>query len=206
MGKSDSIVFAEYRELLRGISADSVAFLGFQGENEFTRSIDARVRSFYDLALGNWDINSQWSLVDSFDLVVSTRCPYFASDPADFVNRCVAHTRPGGHVLLDWGLGDHWRFPNFKVGWVKDGEHEWAYNENNKLYSCFWRDEFSDEPEVKAFWDAVRLLHKYECSSVTDVIRQEVPAIVVYAYEKIRFKFLWPDSPQLYIMTLIKAK
>ena len=54
-------------------------------------------------------------------------------------------------IFLDWGLGDHWRFKNYKVGWFKDGEHEWFYNKtSNDLYIRLFND---DEPTL----DNIRL-------------------------------------------------
>ena len=38
-------------------------------------------------------------------------------------------------LLADWGLGDHWRYEDFKVGWVKGEEHESFYSDNNFLWS-----------------------------------------------------------------------
>lgn len=207
MGKSDPIIFNEYLTLLDqhcGLRYDSIAFLGFGQENAFTTMLQAPVRDFYDLSLGNWDINDTWVLPKSYDLVISTRCPYFARDPHDFVERCRASLAPGGTIFLDWGLGDHWRFDRFKVGWVRDGEHEFAYAPDNFLHSCFWRPEFVDDLEVKRFWSNVQGRFGYQrTESLNDIIRVEVPSIIDYGCKEIRFKFLWPEAPQLYIMTLI---
>jgi len=204
MGKSDSIVFNEYKALLSGIEPASVAFLGFSAENDFTRSVVCKIREFYDLSLENWQINSDWSLRQNYDLIVCTRCPYFARHPWDFVDRCHNHLNPGGYLLLDWGLGDHWRFPDYKVGWRRGGEHEFAYCSkylpDNCLWSCMWRKSFEEEDEVKAFWSNVAGRFGYsKDETLSDVVAREVPALVDYDYDKIKFKFLWPDSPQLYI-------
>ena len=141
MGKSDAIIFPEYVQALSQIDRkiNSVAFLGFSAENSFTRRILCENRSFYDLSLGNWNINSDWSLDKKYDLIVCTRCAYFSNNPDQFIEKCKAYLNEAGFALIDWGLGDHWRFENFKVGWVKDGEQEYAYNENNFLHSCYWR-------------------------------------------------------------------
>jgi hypothetical protein len=205
MGKSDAFIFPEYRKILEGTEQDSAAFLGFCQENDFTRSIMSSTRHFYDAGLKNWEINSKWNLRQKYDLIVCTRCAYFSKNPKDFIERCLSHLSRGGTALIDWGLGDHWRFSNYKVGWVRDGEHEYAYGENNKLYSCFWKDELLEDDEVKLFWDNVRSTYcKYKNEKLKNVIRQEVPSLVEYKTEKIRTKFLWPDKPQLYIITMIK--
>ena len=122
MGRSDPYIFDEYLKFLtseqvRLNESARVAFLGFQGHNDLTMAIRAKEADFYDLALGNWDINSDWELQHrDYDMIVSTRCPYFAKDPADFYARCKSHVRLGGFIFLDWGLGDHWRFEKFKIG------------------------------------------------------------------------------------------
>jgi hypothetical protein len=206
MGKSDIYVFQEYEKALRDIKLpiDSAAFLGFSCENSFTKSIHASTKDFYDLSLNNWDINTKWSLPRQYDLIVSTRCPYFSKDPYDFLKRCKEHLASGGKALIDWGLGDHWRFKNYKVGWMRENEHEYAYSKDNHLYSCIWRDDFIKHPEVKRFWDLVRGKFGYEENDkLEDIVRREIPCIVDYNYEKISFITLWPESPQLYIITTV---
>ena len=203
MGKSDPIIFLEYYEMTRHLKPTSIAFLGFSGSNAYTDTFECVDKQFFDISLGNWDINSDWSLGRKFDLVVSTRCPYFARDPAAFVTKCKEH---GGRVFLDWGLGDHWRFKIFKTGWVRFGEHEYAYKDDNFLHSCLWRSEFHDDPTVRQFWASVTDNNHFGYAKGIDintVVRREVPAIVDYEFESIRFRFLWPESPQLYIMTLV---
>ena len=81
MGKSDAIIFPEYVQALSQIDRkiNSVAFLGFSAENSLTRRILCENRSFYDLSLGNWNINSDWSLDKKYDLIVCTRCAYFSN-------------------------------------------------------------------------------------------------------------------------------
>lgn len=57
MGKSDTIIFQEYKQLTKDLSPKSVCFLGFNGENEFTRTfVNTTIRDFYDLSLNNWNI------------------------------------------------------------------------------------------------------------------------------------------------------
>lgn len=206
MGKSDPYIFAEYRQILDGVMSDATAFLGFDGENAFTASVPGSIRDFYDIRLGgagSWDINSEWSLKRKYDLIVSTRCPYFSRNPRDFIDRCDAHLNVGGRIMLDFGLGDHWRFDAFKVGWVRNGEHEWAYDKRNTLHSCLWRHEFVMQPEVQAFVKSIAGRFGYpDAPDIDKIICDEVPALVDYDYERIRFKMLWPTTPQLYIITL----
>lgn len=189
--------------MVSDLRPERVALLGFPSDNGFTSSIPGK-HDFYDLQLGNWNINWNWVLArQDYDLIVCTRCPYFASDPDAFVKKCRAHLGPNGKMFLDWGLGDHWRFEKYKVGWVRDGEHEYFYTPDNFLHSCLWRSEFVQHPEVKKFWDNVRGRYGYSVDDDLDaVVRREVPRIVDYDFDSIRFKSLWSDAPQLYIMTL----
>lgn len=206
MGKSDSLIFPEYLKILEGTKCNSVAFLGFSSENNFTKSINSPQRHFYDLSLKNWDINSDWSLSQKYDLIISTRCPYFAKNPRLFVNKCIDHTNTNGHILLDWGLGGHWEYSKYKVGWVRDGEHEWFYQENNYLYSCFWKDEFIENIEVQKFWKAVKNNKNfgYQDSDLISVVKREIPQLFYCDVKSIKFKSLWlEDKPQLYIIVLI---
>lgn len=205
MGKSDSFIFPEYAKILPRLEYGSIAFLGFSSENDFTRKILGKDRHFYDLSIGNWNINSAWSLKQSYDLIVCTRCAYFSKEPNDFIERIKNHLNKGGHALVDWGLGDHWRFTNYKVGWLRDGEHEFAYAPNNFLHSCLWKESFLQESEVQNFWINIKGKFEYDNDASLDfIVRQEVPKVVEYDYKKISFKTLWPDSPQLYIITLVE--
>ena len=122
MGRTNFILDAVYKDKfpIKG----PIALLGFK---------DNRISSgdLYDLELGNWNINSDWKLPKKYNSIISTRCPYFAKNPKDFIKRCYDNLEDNGEIFLDWGLGDHWRFENYKVGWVKDGEHEFAYKNDN---------------------------------------------------------------------------
>jgi hypothetical protein len=206
MGKSDTIVFEEYASILKDVNhVESTAFLGFSKENEFTLSIKSKTKDFYDLDLKNWNINEDWSLNKKYDLIVNTRSAFFSKRPDIFIKKCQDHLNHDGLALVDWGLGDHWRFKNYKVGWVRNNEHEWAYKEGNFLYSCFWNDLLLEDREVKNFWNAVkqRSFGYHEQDDLKNVVSQEVPCLVDYNVKDIKTKFLWPESPQLYIITLI---
>lgn len=193
-----------------------VAALGAEGHNEMTRAVcDASGRvevfDFYDLQLGNWDINADWRLKrDDYDLIILTRCAYFAADPSDLIRRCRRHTLHTGHVLIDWGLGDHWRFPEYRVGWERNGVHEYHdYGEHRSyLHSCFWEPKFEQEHAVEMFRDMI-CQHGYsDDRSLTDIVNEEIPRLVNSDDHMpclIDFLSLWPDSPQLYILTAFEG-
>ena len=211
MGKSDAIILPAYTSFILKnagrLTFDSVAFLGFPGENAFTLSVRSNVRHFYDIQLGNWNINSEWVLQRKYDLIISTRCPYFAENPSSLLQRCLDHLNPGGLVCLDFGLGDHWRFPDFRVGWVRDGFQEFADygGRRNLLWSCFWNDAVCQTEQAQSFFDDVKKFPTYrDANSLNDIVTLEVPSILadasrLRAMETIK---LWPDAPQLYIITL----
>jgi SAM-dependent methyltransferase len=119
--------------------------------------------------------------------------------------------KPGGKLLIDWGLGDHWRFENYKVGWVKDGEHEWAYEEDNFLWSYIWDDEYEFiNTEVIKFKDRIKKLG-YDGNNLKDIIKNEVPVIFIAhpgsfgeKNMKISHLALWEDLPQLYTCLLLE--
>jgi len=206
VGKSDPYVFGFYKSMLPDRFYESVALLGNQKDNSFTASIKCQEKDFYDLGLDNWNINDEnWKINKKYDLVVSTRCPYFSKDPKAFIEKCLSMLKPGGTALLDWGLGDHWRFDNYKIGWVKDGEHEYAYEEDNFLWSTIWHDSFTQHPEYQDFQNNIKKLG-YE--NVETAMREEVPAILDLkdlANINLRANILslWPESPQLYICILV---
>jgi SAM-dependent methyltransferase len=192
MGRSNSILSPIYQSFS---PEGSVALLGFTDNQLFKGDL-------YDLQLDNWDINSQWELPKKYDTIISTRCPYFAKDPKDFIKRCYNNLNPGGTVFLDWGLGDHWRFENYKIGWVKGKEHEYCYKDDNYLWSTVWDDEFLEENEFKKFSTN---LNKFGYKDIKQAIYNEVPVVLelsfIKKYFNISYKLLslWEDKPQLYI-------
>ena len=203
MGKSDGFLFPVYRQLIsRNIvfepKIENTAVLGATVNNYTDLSSD-----LYDIKLNNWEINSDWKLPKKYDAIISTRCPYFAKDPEDFIKRCHHNLNKDGRIFVDWGLGDHWRYENYKIGWVKDGEHEWCYSPDNFLWSTVWDDEFLDHYAYKKFCKDVE---KYGYYDVKKAIFDEVPSIIklktIKKYFKVSYnlKTLWSDSPQLYIM------
>lgn len=198
MGKSDRILTPIYKKMI--FPHGETALLGFQNNKLFSGDL-------YDLALNNWNINSDWQLDKKYDTIISLRCPYFSKDPQDFIKRCSEHLKDDGLLYLDWGLGDHWRFKDYKIGWVKNNEQEYAYGENNYLWSSVWSDKFLKDRQFKLFCQKVK---KHGYTDVRKAIHEEVPQILQlkefdkYFKEVVyRIITLWEDKPQLYIM--IKA-
>lgn len=197
MGRTNPYLIPWYKEHIS--TSGSVALLGFTNNDWFEGDL-------YDLQLGNWDINSSWELDKKYDTIISLRCPYFAKDPEDFIVRCFDHLKPNGILYADWGLGDHWRFDKYKIGWVKDGEQEYAYEADNFLWSTVWDDTFLNHPHFKAFSQKVQRFG-YN-NNIKDHIFEEVPSVL--RLEKIKTKFkigynmisLWDDAPQLYILLI----
>ncbi len=204
MGKSDPIVFKWYLSHVRD-KYENVAFLGFDGENNFSRLVNSDNRDFYDLSLGNWNINDRdWNIDKKYDAVICTRCAYFSKDPASFIKNCLDILNDRGHLLVDWGIGDHWRFSNYKVGWVKNGEHEHCYGSDNFLWSALWNKEFLRHSECKKFSSWVQ---KMGYDDLEQAIIDEVPSIIdpadivsLFKSASVDILCLWKDSPQLYML------
>jgi len=204
MGRSDPYILPFYRENIK--PEGQVALLGFTDNRYFAGDL-------YDLQLNNWEINSDWNLDKKYDTIISLRCPYFAKDPEDFIKRCYDHLNEGGKLYVDWGLGDHFRFENYKVGWAKNGEQEYAYKDDNFLWSTVWDDSFLKDEQFKLFSKRVQ---KYHYGDIKKAIFEEVPKVMyledVNKYFNISYNIraLWGTSflnspqvlpePQVYIL------
>ena len=206
MGKSNSYVIPWYRNKLGNLNYDSVIFLGLAGPDEFSDSIISNSKKYYDLTLDNWKINDEWDIdKECADLVICTRCPYFASNPKLFVKKCFDIVKPGGVVFLDWGLGDHWRKIPYKVGWLKEGLHESIQYNNHvsKLYSCFWDQTLENDENVLKFKEWIKQFG-YR-GDLTHIVYDEVPVVLTKndldIQPIISTLALWPEAPQLYIST-----
>lgn len=194
MGRTNSILFPWYKSLIK--PKGDVALLGFPDNNLFSGDL-------YDRSLKNWDINSDWELSKKYDTIVCTRCAYFSSHPEEFILKCYDSLNSDGLLFVDWGLGDHWRFDNYKVGWKKDGEHEYAYGEDNFLWSAIWDESFLEDEQYQLFQKRI-LRFGYE--DLLKAIVDEVPSVmhlnVVRYYFDINVNHLacWEDLPQLYTL------
>jgi SAM-dependent methyltransferase len=210
MGKSDPYVYSFYLKLLSHVKREvnSIGFFGQPRDNNLSYSLNATEKKFFDLALDNWDINElPYEVSEKFDLIVCTRCAYFSKNPQKTVEALMSFLNEGGYLLIDWGLGDHWRFEKYKVGWKNSEEQEWAYAENNYLWSAAWHDSFEDHPEVEKF---KKRIEKFGYSgSLSSIIQKEVdfvldPTVIKCNKMLCDHLSLWEDKPQLYTCFLIE--
>lgn len=194
MGRTNSILFPWYKSLIN--PEGDVALLGFTDNSLFSGDL-------YDRSLDNWDINSDWVLPKMYDTIICTRCAYFSYRPEEFIIKCHRYLNDDGLLFVDWGLGDHWRFDNYKVGWKKGGEHEYAYGEDNYLWSTVWDEGFLNDDQYQLFQK--RIL-KFGYEDVSKAIYQEVPSVMHLNFVQQHFNVdvnllsCWEDRPQLYIL------
>ncbi len=207
MGKSDPYLLNFYKSMIKSKYYENIGFFGQSGENFLSQDLNSNSRKFYDLSLDNWNINDfPYEIDEKFDLIVCTRCAYFCKHPHELIKSFMKMLNPNGLILIDWGLGDHWRFEKYKVGWIKDSEHEYAYTEDNFLWSYVWHDSFINNAHVKTFENNIKKFG-YD-SELKKIIEKEVPHILdlqnVDAKVSINHLTLWSDKPQLYTCLLIK--
>ena len=197
MGISNSIVVPFYKCHINDLKGD-VALLGSSDNNMFDGDL-------YDLGLGNWEINSEWELSKKYNVIICTRCAYFARHPYDFISRCHDSLIEGGRLYVDWGVGDHWRFPKFKVGWYKDEEQEYAYNSTNFLWSMVWHDDFLKNDQCLTFEKEIK---RYGYSSLRNAIYQEIPSVletyhIDQHFKDVKYSFLTIVKPYLQLYVLV---
>jgi SAM-dependent methyltransferase len=166
MGKSDKFVKPFYSKNID--VTQPAALLGSTNNDIFDGDL-------YDLQLDNWNINSDWHLPKRYSTVVCTRCAYFSKDPEKFISRCYDSLVDGGTLYVDWGLGDHWRFPKFRVGWKDSEVHEYAYADDNFLWSALWDKSFLENPSVQKFAEEIS---KHGYDDIEKAIFDEVPVIL----------------------------
>ena len=205
VGKSDPYVFNFYAKLINyKKSYKRIAFFGNKESSVFTNWFDAEEKEYFDLELGNWNINTfPYNSNKKYDLIVCTRVAYFSKHPKQMLKEFNRLLNKEGIILIDWGLGDHWRFKNFKIGWKKDEEHEYAYNSNNHLWSTFIDEDVIKSENFKNFTNECK---KFNYHDVKSEIYKEVDVVLSekdIIEEKLRIKnletlFLWPEFPQLY--------
>ena len=193
MGRNTPKIMEFYKKHIKTI--EPVALLGYTNNDYFNGEL-------FDLALGNWDINSEWDLGKKYQTIICTRCAYFCINPLGFIKNCHKHLLDGGILYVDWGLGDHWRFSNFKIGWAKEGEQEFAYRNNNYLWSTVWDQEFMEHDQYKKF---ERLTKVFGYNNVREAIFTEIPVILylnaIRDYFSVEYDIFTLDkpNPQMYV-------
>lgn len=215
MGKSDPYVFNFYLNNFPIQRVyDEAAFFGQAKDSGFTSLINCRNKNFYDLSMKNWNINIFPYKIEKdkkFDLIVCTRCAYFSKNPKKMIESFSKILKEEGILFIDWGLGDHWRFEDYTVGWKKGEQHEWAYEKDNFLWSSIWDESFLKNNQVELFSTNIK---KLGYNSLPEAIREEVPKTISleeikncnFSVENKDFLFLWPDKPQLYIKLILKKR
>ena len=212
MGKSDPYVFNFYNKCIPQNSLGDVAFLGYPNHNSFSKNLNFKSCDFYDIKLKNWNINSYpYRFKKKYDMFIVTRVAYFCKNPEKMLSNIKKHLNKGGMILIDWGVGDHWRFKEFSVGWKSNALHEWAYKEDNFLHSAYLSNEMVDSKEFQMFQDHCK---KFNYTSIKKAIFEECPSIVTresflknkFSILKEEYLFLWPVSPQLYTCLLVKLE
>jgi len=199
MGKSDKYIIPFYKEKISQTDSP-IALLGFSNNDMFDGDL-------YGLSLGNWNINSEWELDKKYNTIICTRCAYFAKDPEDFITRCYNSLGENGLLYVDWGLGDHWRYKDFKVGWLKGEEHEGHYFDGNFLWSTVWDDSFLEDGECKRFSKAIK---KYGYEDLKASVKKEVPYMLtlnfVKKYFDVRYDILTIEEPYLQMYILLSCR
>ena len=199
MGRSDPFLHKFYNSRIhnRMTPGGQTALLGFIKQGKFGLNGD-----LYDYQLNNWEINADWKLDKKYDTIVSLRCPYFAKDPKQFIERCFDNLKEGGLLCVDWGYGHHWTGDGFKfkVGWEKNGEREYAYFDQNFLHSGVWYDQFLEHAEFIKFKEALSK-YEYNSNNVKDTIYDETPCVLDLKEIEDEYNIeydimtLWQDRP-----------
>lgn len=195
MGNSDKVIIPFYKKTV--LPNGKTALLGFVNNNIFKGDL-------YDIALENWDINSDWKLNSRYDTIICTRCSYFCKDLSSFFDKCHSHLNIGGILYVDCGLGDHYRFKKFKVGWVKDGEHEWGHFEGNYLWSTMWCKDFEINSQYINF---EKLIKKLNYDNLKSAVFQECPTVfdvdLLNKFYLTNYDVLINESP-LFLLNIMK--
>ena len=213
MGRSDPHVFNFYVNVLNKKNVyDSIGFFGFSKPNQFSDWFVAKNKCYYDIELDNWNINHfPYDVREKFDLIVCTRVAYFSKDPKMMLTQFKNFLKPDGKILVDWGLGDHWRFQDFAIGWKHHGYQEFAYREKNYLWSSYHSKNLKSKKNYALF---EHFCKRFGYDYVESAIDKEVDVIITdkdvrdigYNIEEEQCLFLWPESPQLYTCLLLSNK
>ena len=163
----------------------------------------------HEFKLSNGDLTSIYNsrtfcLYEDIDKIISQGLAKGGSLENAIVVKDNKILNDNGHLLVDWGLGDHWRFEEYKVGWVKNEEQEYCYGEDNFLWSTVWHESFLNHSECQKFSEWIK---KKKYDDLEKAINDEVPSILspeklsgLFKSVMIDMVSLWEESPQLYIL------
>ena len=205
MGKTDAHLFPHYKRLFQK-KGDVVAIAGGTVRPPWLE--DCPAYELYDREIDGWSISNP-VLNTEYDNIICTRVAYFSDRPLHTIKTLAEHLKPGGQLLIDWGVGDHWRFRPYSVGWVRGQVHEWAYQEGNLLWSAYYDTDMEYQHQFKANikqhgYEGQLIEHlRAECPEL--VLKSEIEALDIFEpFEATHIDF-WQDYPQLYsILPLIK--
>ena len=214
-GRSKDYLMPIYTKLITNLVSNSsvhkVACLGAPGPyfvSDLAKKICGINCDFYDLGLGNWNINSAWHLPNKYDFIFCTRCAFFSRNPLDFIKKCHQNLNHKGLLLVDWNFGH--KFDGYRIGCVKDGLHEHdEHAPDNFIWSGVWNDNFKDHPQFKLFEKRTK---KYGYTDVPKAIKKETPSLLntddISRYFEVETELLslWEDDPLLYIFISAKKK
>lgn len=207
MGKSDKFLMSIYDKLIP--NKYPMALLCFQNIPVFLKKRKQSNIDLYDIKLNNFDLNSDWKLKRKYRTIVCTRALFFCKDPELFLKKCKEYLEDDGELLIDYFYGHGWtRFTMFKVGWVKNGEHEFEYKNDNYLWSGIWDDSFLENEQIQLFQKRI-IKHGY--NDIKKAVYDEIPVVIelstiknMFSEVKLEFFALYEDMPQLYIFINIK--
>lgn len=216
MGRSDPIILPWYERMIRTHCKprmnDRVAFLGFSHANQLVNALrnDFKACDLYDLQLDNWNINGDDTIIGQYDLIVCTRCAYFACDINSFMSSIMSHLSVDGCAFIDWGYGTHFATSDgsFMVGWHDVKTDRFVVttyaNVSAPLRSGYWCMSLDHHPASRLFRDRIRTKGYDDNRTLREIISDEVPHLVIdddiiikpYAIDAL---CLWCDRPQLYV-------
>lgn len=133
MGKTDSLIIPIYKRYLQKYFSDSVDFFGSTSKDKLCQNIKSA--RFFDLQIGNWNINTKWSIQTS--RAVCLRTSGFAINPNDLITSFSKNMDKNGILLIDWSLGsDHYPRESKKWTWGWGNGADQCYGEykNKKCY------------------------------------------------------------------------
>ena len=202
MGKTDKYLFPIYEKLFP--TQQPIALLCFTKIPDFLNNKDV---DLYDIQLNNFNLNDNWKLKRKYNSIICSRALFFCKDLKLFFKKCLHFLNAGGNIYVDFCFG--WKPPKskiYKVGWLKNGEHDYCYSKDNKVWSSIWDDSFLENEEVKKYQ---KKIVKFGYNTLNDFklgVYNETPTLLelnelkkMFNHVKINLFTIWDDIPQLYL-------